>query len=261
LERDALQNAKPKRDTVSRVLDALGAELQEREAVYHIERPPLSPSEISAAVKLVAADLEESPEPSVVADEYWFLHYYNRAARAVFGLASDDYSRTVGAHMLHMIIDPANPRYHSVPDAKREQVFRTRAAMFKRHFASEEFDAWYQKVVARIYEFPWAVAIWEHPDVESAVLTIGRDDIEIMNPVVGTFTCRFELHPLVQNPRFSLATWAPLDEASAEKMRDARSRPELNYSLDLGTLQPLPPDNLDPPSLAHTSHPSPGFAP
>src|SRR6478736_409193 len=38
LERDALQNAKPKPDTINRVLEALQASPQEREAVYHVER-------------------------------------------------------------------------------------------------------------------------------------------------------------------------------------------------------------------------------
>src|SRR5437868_15071107 len=43
LERDALQNAKPKPDTINRVLDALQATPDEREAMYHIEPPPLTP--------------------------------------------------------------------------------------------------------------------------------------------------------------------------------------------------------------------------
>src|SRR5438105_3254592 len=50
LERDALQNAKPKPDTINRVLDALQATSHEREAVYHVERPPLTPDEIVAQV-------------------------------------------------------------------------------------------------------------------------------------------------------------------------------------------------------------------
>lgn len=238
LERDALQNAKPKPDTVSRVLDALKSSLQEREAVYHIERPPLSQQEISAAIRAVSADLEESSEPYVVGDEHWFIHYYNRAARAVFGLTGEEYTRTIGSHMLHMIIDPSNPRYYRVPDKAREDAFRIRALMFQRNFAGEEFDDWYQRVVARIYDFPWAAAIWEHSEIDSAVLTIGRDDVDIVNPVVGTLNCRFELHSLVHSTRFFLASWAPLNEVTQAKAREALQHPDFNYNLSTATLLP-----------------------
>src|SRR4051812_31999532 len=60
LERDALQNAKPKPDTISRVLDALGASLHEREAVYHRERPVITRAEIEAIVREVGPRIEDS---------------------------------------------------------------------------------------------------------------------------------------------------------------------------------------------------------
>src|SRR4051794_34529334 len=62
LERDALQNAKPKHDTINRVLDALQATPQEREALYHIEHPPLTRREITLQV-LEITSFDEDPEP------------------------------------------------------------------------------------------------------------------------------------------------------------------------------------------------------
>jgi transcriptional regulator with XRE-family HTH domain len=55
LERDALPNAKPKPDTINKVLDGLGASQSEREAVYHVERPQLTGEEIEAQVRRIAA--------------------------------------------------------------------------------------------------------------------------------------------------------------------------------------------------------------
>src|SRR6476659_5236088 len=79
LERDALPNAKPKPDTINKVLEGLEASQHEREAVYHIERPPLTSAEIEAQVRSVASQAEQSPEPLVLWDERWFAWYYNCA--------------------------------------------------------------------------------------------------------------------------------------------------------------------------------------
>src|SRR5437764_7606224 len=100
LERDSLPNAKPKPDTINKVLDGLGATREEREAVYHIERPPLSGEEITAQVLSIASQEEQSPEPLVLRDEHWFAWYYNCAARAALGLTADEYTRSLGSHLL-----------------------------------------------------------------------------------------------------------------------------------------------------------------
>lgn len=59
LERDALQNAKPKPDTIDRLLDAINATPEERDAVYHIEHLPVTPRATAAQVREVAAKIEE----------------------------------------------------------------------------------------------------------------------------------------------------------------------------------------------------------
>src|SRR4051794_7570105 len=76
LERDALPNAKPKPETVSKVLDGLDATQDEREAVYHIERPPLAPEEIEARVREIAAREEENSQPLVLRDDRWYSWYF-----------------------------------------------------------------------------------------------------------------------------------------------------------------------------------------
>src|SRR6476619_7150527 len=81
LERDALQNAKPKPDTINKVLDALQATNAEMEAIYHVERPPLTPDEIRAQIEALSS-LEDAPEPVALRDEHWYVWYYNRASRA-----------------------------------------------------------------------------------------------------------------------------------------------------------------------------------
>src|SRR4051812_48338116 len=71
LERDVLQNAKPKPETVDRILDAVGARLPEREAVYHMEHPAMEKAEVDTQVQIVFDQQETFPEPVILRDEHW----------------------------------------------------------------------------------------------------------------------------------------------------------------------------------------------
>jgi transcriptional regulator with XRE-family HTH domain len=229
LERDAIQNAKPKPDTINRVLDALQATQQERDAVYHIERPALTRREITLQV-LEIASLDEDPEPLLLRDEHWYVWYYNRAARAALGLSEAEYEPSIGAHMLYEIIDPSIPRYSRVPEDTREEAFSLRARMFQLDFAGQEFDQWYQDVVSRVYEFPWAVPLWERPLTTNS-LVIGRQDMLLLNPIAGRLHVRLQLNRLMSNPRFLLTNWTPLDDETANHIAKLRERPEFAYDV------------------------------
>jgi len=229
LERDALPNAKPKPDTIHKVLDGLGATQQEREAVYHIERPPLARDDILAQVTTIAAQEEESPEPQLLRDERWFAWYFNRAARAALGLSPEEYSQMLGSHMLLEVIDPTSPRYSRVPDKEREAAFSLRARLFKVSFAAEEFDKWYLEVVSRIYDFPWAAQLWEEPRLASEPLVIERQDMTLVNPLKGPLSVRLQMNRLLANPRFLVTTWTPLNRKATAGLNDLRGRPEFAY--------------------------------
>lgn len=231
LERDVLQNAKPKPDTINRVLDALQATPQEREAVYHVERAPLTPQEIISQVLELASSYEDDPEPLVLRDEHWCVWYYNHSARAALALTREEYPRSINVHMLHEIIDPEVPRYSRVPEDERKDVFSLRARMFQLAFAGEEFDSWYQDVVARIYHFPWAAELWEHPMAKSRSLVIERQDMTFQNPVKGKLRLRIQLNRLMSNPRFVLTHWTPLDADTKEHIEELREYQELSYNV------------------------------
>ncbi|MFL5733891.1 MAG: helix-turn-helix domain-containing protein [Chloroflexia bacterium] len=229
LERDALPNAKPKPETVSKVLDGLDATQDEREAVYHIERPPLAPEEIEARVREIAAREEENSQPLVLRDDRWYSWYFNRAARAALALTADEYKRMIGSNMLLEFIDPALPRYSRVPSGERESAFSIRARMFRVNFAPEEFDGWYLKVVSRIYDFPWAVPLWENPPSDSDTLVIEQQDLNIANPTAGTIRVRLQMNHLLANPRFIVSTWTPVGRKAFARVAQVRELPEIMY--------------------------------
>ncbi len=231
LERDVLQNAKPKPDTINRVLDALRATPQEREAVYHVERPPLTPEDIITQVLDLFSTEEEAPQPLLLRDEHWCVWYYNHSARAAMGFTEQEYLHCINVHMLHESIDPAAPRYSRVPEEERKEVFSLRARMFQLAFAGEEFDCWYQDVVARIREFPWAAELWERPLATPGSLVIERQDMTIQNPVIGKLKVQIQLNRLMSNPRFILTTWTPMDDNTKQSIAELRDRPEYSYNV------------------------------
>jgi transcriptional regulator with XRE-family HTH domain len=230
LERDALRNATPKPETINRVLDALHATIQERDAVYHLERPTLKASEIVPQIHAVAESVEADEEPVALIDELWFVWYYNQGARAALGFTAEEYRRAIGSHILHSMIDPANPHYSRLADEEREATFARHARLFKVNFAGQEFDRWYEEVVARLYDVGWAARVWEDPPAQPDPLLVERQPRTIENPFVGALHFTMQMNHLTTNPRFLLGTWSAADEQTAARVRELRDRPEFDYS-------------------------------
>ena len=241
LERDVLQNAKPKPETVDRILDAVGASLDERKSVYHIEHPLLDEWETAEQIQILFEQQETFPEPVILRDEHWNACYFNLSARASMGFTVGEYRRMLGTNMLHEIIDPAIPTYSRCSDEERETVFSVRAAMFKKQFGGEEFDRWYMDVVDRIYDFAWATRLWENPVLPAVPLTLETHDLNVINPFVGRLRFRLQFNHLMSNPRLVLVGYTPLDKHTSQHLRDLRGREELSYSVaSVHGLKPAP---------------------
>jgi transcriptional regulator with XRE-family HTH domain len=234
LERDALQNAKPKPDTIDRLLDAINATPEERDAVYHIEHLPVTRSATAAQVREVAAKIEDDTEPMELIDDRWFVRYLNRAARAALALTPEEYRKMLGTHILDMVIDPENPRYSRTVPEDRENAFTIRAKMFRLNFANQEFDGWYRQLVGSISQYPEAARIWEHIESSPGPLVLERQDFTIHNPLVGQMRLRFQFNHLMSNPRFILANWTFLDTFTGIELAVLRTRPEFAYSFEEG---------------------------
>src|SRR5205823_7118301 len=121
------------------------------------------------------------------------------------------------------------PQYSRFPDDDRQGLFSLRARLFKVNFAGEQFDRWYLEVVSRIYEFPWAVRLWDHPRLDSQPLVIERQDITVINPLMGRMRLTLQLNRLLANPRFLLSTATPVDDETAMRLTQVRQRPEFGY--------------------------------
>jgi transcriptional regulator with XRE-family HTH domain len=233
LERDALQNARPKADTVYKVLTALDASAEERDAVFHVERPPLMVEEINDLIRQIGSKHEAGAEPTLLLDEHWYYWYMNRSARAALGYTEEEYRRSLGAHLLHGIFDPTLPRYSRVPEDARAEYFSLAAMLFKLNFAGQEFDQWYTDVVDHVYDFAWAAELWEHPLPVANSGLIERQSVTIQNEDVGVLEFQEQLSRLIIDPRFSLGIWTPSDKKTAGHVERLRADERFTYPVAL----------------------------
>ncbi len=223
LENGATRKAKPKPETVNKILDALSATSDERSAVFHSESPSPTPDEIEAIVCEIRATYEEDPLPVTLLDYHWVRWYHNRTMRTVLALSDEEYEKTMGELPLYSLINPASPTYHHIPDDERTTSFAIRSQIFKRQFAGQEFDNWYLEIVRKIREFPEAAEIWDNPPPHNAQQFLDSHEATIYSPVL----CRklffmSQLNRLMTDPRFVVVQLTFRDDETARLVEQLR---------------------------------------
>jgi transcriptional regulator with XRE-family HTH domain len=228
LERGVIQKARPKPQTIKRILDALGATPDERASVYHVEEAPMPAEEIEYWVKWVAEHEEDSPYPTSLFDDRWFRCYLNRSARAAFGLTIEEYRQVIGEHLLDSLISPTSILYTRLSEELRRRMFASLSVAFKLHFARQQFDRWYLEVVDKIQRVPWAAQIWNNPP-EDLSERMDRHELIVDNPIVGRLSFIVQFNRLLRSPRLFIVDWTPTDEQTRQGLAELVRRPEFSY--------------------------------
>jgi len=224
LEKGITRKAKPKPETVNKILTALSATPEERAAVVHTEPPPLTANEIETVVDDIRSMYEDHPLPVTLIDYHWVRWYHNRTMRSVLSLTDEEYRNTLGEMPIYSLIDPKSPTYHRIPDDERESAFAIRSQVFKRQFAGQEFDNWYLEIVDKIKQFPWAAEIWDNPPPEAAQQFLDSHDAGIYCPLLcQTLHFRNQLNRLMKDPRFVVVELTCSNDETARLLEVLRS--------------------------------------
>ncbi|HUP27610.1 MAG TPA: helix-turn-helix transcriptional regulator [Chloroflexia bacterium] len=230
LENGATRKARPKPDTVHRILDALGASADERAAVFHIETPPISPLEVERVVREVEELEEENFLPVTLLDHHWFRWYHNRSMRAVLAFSPEEYRRSVGELPLHSLVDPGSPTFKRFPEEERLNSFAQRAFVFQRQFAQQEFDSWYLNIVAQLRQFPGIGEIWDDPKPMMSQKFLDSYSSNLFSPTLGkTLNFRSQLNRLLRDPRFTVVHLTPEDDETASMVKELRQNPRYSF--------------------------------
>ncbi len=225
----------PKPGTLLRILDALNATHQERDAVFHSEAPPLSRADIANRVEQVAAHEENSPIPATLLDERWFRWYQNRASRAVLGLTTDAYTGHLGEHVLEGVVRPSSPIYPSLTDDARRAFFASLAYAFKITFANQQFDCWYLDLVSRLTRDPSIQDLWENPP-DGHSLFLDRHEVTVVNARVGVLRFHGQLNRLRRDTRFNLLQWHPADKATTKLLAELNAAQDGSDAAQISTI-------------------------
>lgn len=212
MERGRSSRSRPKPETIHRLLDALDATPAEREAVFHVEVPPLSEGEIQSCVSEIEADYERAPEPMVLVDDRWNRWYINELGRRMFALSDDEYRRCLGRTTLDAFVDPEQPLYSRYSEEHRELQFAQRLIIFKTFFAAQQFDTWYLAVEDYVKRFPLGRRVWEHPESYVPPIFMFSQEVTMTDPQGRIYMLAAQADILLKSPRFMLVQLRPRDE-------------------------------------------------
>jgi transcriptional regulator with XRE-family HTH domain len=212
LERGGPRRSKPKPETIYRLLDALQATPAEREAVFHIEVPPLSDDEIEAFVAEIAVELELSPEPAVLVDDRWYRRYINKVGRRMYGLTDDAYRRSVNVHTLGAYVDPEQPIYSRYREADRLFHFARRVLTFRIAFANRQFDSWYLDVERYLKRFEMGTSVWDDTELVVPPTFMLSQEVTYQDSQQHIYRLMGRVDILIKNTRFMLLQLSPQDD-------------------------------------------------
>ena len=212
LERGGSRRSKPKPETIHRLLDALQATPTEREAVFHVEVPPLSDEEIAAFVAEVGPELELLPGPAVLVDDRWFRRYINGIGRRMYGLTDDEYGRSVNVHTLLAYVDPEQPIYSRYLEAERLYHFARRVLTFRVAFAHRQFDSWYLGVEDALKRFEVGASVWENTEFVVPPTFMLSQEVTYRDSQQRIYRLMGRVDIMLKNPRFMLLQLWPQDD-------------------------------------------------
>ncbi|HVG00621.1 MAG TPA: helix-turn-helix domain-containing protein [Chloroflexia bacterium] len=211
MERGRSSHSRPKPETIHRLLDALDATSAEREAVFHVEVPPLSDEEIQSCVAEIKSTYEHAHEPMVLVDGRWNRWYINEVGRRMFALSDDEYRRCLGRTTLDAFVDPEQPLYSRYSDEHREFQFAERLIIFKTYFTAQQFDTWYLAIEDYVKRFPLGRRVWEHPESYVPPTFMFSQEVTMTDPAGRIYRLAAQADILLKTPRFMLVQLRPRD--------------------------------------------------
>lgn len=205
--------AHPERETLERVLAALGARYSERRDVleafgYAMSAPVPTEDEMAWARLLCARELAEAPMPAYVLDCAHRLVAWNRTMEALLG-ASGFAGRSILALWFHPDSDLGRLLTH--PDELLPAMLRAHRFEARRYAA----EPWHQAMTAELLALPAFRRHWHLVLAEPEAVSAARALVPLrMRRGEENLAFRLAAEPFLRDDRFRIVYFFPADPAT-----------------------------------------------
>lgn len=209
----------PERDTLERILAALGAQYTERREVlelfgYVVDAPLPDEGEIQRAVEICRSDLQTAVIPAYLLDCAHRLLCWNALPPKLFGAKPFSHSGRIS--MLRLLFDPALGLTGQIANPQTFFPAQIRALRYEMH--GFQGEAWHTALIDDmlqqypLFEQHWSASFTNSDDYPTA----GRPlvPLALHLPESGTLHFRITSEPFAQDRRFRIIYYIPADAAT-----------------------------------------------
>ena len=208
--------AQPSRETVERILDALGARFSERREImelfgYHVSAPLPSEEDVRWARDVSRAELDAFPFPAYVLDCTTRLLSWNGRVPNLFGVSPRDptLGGLAGELLLVAWFDPYSPAGRLVVNLETSLLAMIHA--FRHERAQFHEEAWCQALIDRLLELPRFQEYRQRAEQSTPPPTAARALIPLRLSARDAGLLRFRLasEPFTRDARFRVIYYFP----------------------------------------------------
>jgi transcriptional regulator with XRE-family HTH domain len=210
----------PERDTLERILAALGTHYTERRDTlelfgYVVDAPLPDEAEIRRAVEACRADLEHAVLPAYLLDCAHRLLNWNALLPKLFG--AKPFRGEGHVSMLRLLFDPAHRVTPLIANVEEFFPAQIRTLRYEMHIFQSE--AWCAALINEmrqnhpLFEQYWAASIAEqYPTAARPLIPMALN-----LPGIGTLRFRLTSEPFAQDRRFRIIYYIPADAATIQQ--------------------------------------------
>ncbi len=214
----------PERDTLERILAALGARYTERRDIlelfgYVVDTPLPTPEEIQDAVEAYHTEINRAVFPAYLLDCAHRLLSWNPAIPKLFhmGTSTGRFAVAQGVSMLRVIFDPAyqvSPRIVNPEDFFPAQI---RALRYEMQWFRDE--AWYGALITEMLQYPLFEHYWREAEHGPSYQVAGRPLVlfQLDAPETGLLQFRLISEPFAQDRRFRILYYLPAEPQTMQQ--------------------------------------------
>jgi transcriptional regulator with XRE-family HTH domain len=214
----------PERDTLERILMALGARYTERRDIlelfgYVVDTPLPTPDEIQWATGVYQSEINPAVFPAYLLDCAHRLLSWNSVVPMLFGIYPAATRPTVvqGVSMLRIIFDPAYQVASWIVNSEDFFPAQIRALRYEMQWFRDE--PWYKALIDEMLQCPLFERYWQAAESGPTYHVAGRPLVMFQLDLPGTGLLQFRLisEPFAQDRRFRVLYYLPAEPQTAQQ--------------------------------------------